>query len=150
MPHATRRHEQIVIALCSLSVYLLYPCNTQTSPRTCAPSSLPISALSPFPRHLGTLFSIRYSGSAGDGKLFILENESRRPWQAQAALPDGRWSRVQYAAHDDLIVLEASPGPAGSPLVCDLELVRVEPGDRLRGRFFAPEVFPLPGPGNNL
>lgn len=111
---------------------------------------LPISALSPFPRHLGTLFSIRFSGSAGDGKLFILENESRRPWQAQAALPDGRWSRVQYAAHDDLLVLEASPGPAGSPLVCDIEVVRVEPGDRLRGRYFAPEVFPLPGPGNNL
>lgn len=111
---------------------------------------IPISALSPFPRQLGTLFSLRYSGSAGDGKLHILENESRKPWEAQAALPDGRWSRVQYAAHDDLILLEASPNPAGGPLVCDIELVRVEPGDRLRGRFFAPETNPVPGPGNNL
>lgn len=111
---------------------------------------IPISALSPFPREFGTLLSIRYSGSANDGKLIVVENESRRPWEAQAALPDGRWSRVQYAAHDDLIVLEASPGPAGGALVCDIELVRVEPGDRLRGRYFAPEVFPNPGPGNNL
>lgn len=111
---------------------------------------LPISALSPFPRQFGTLLSIRYSGSAGNGKLIVVENETRRPWEAQAALPDGRWSSVQYAAHDDLISLSASPGPAGGPLVCDIELVRVEPGDRLRGRYFAPEVFPNPGPGNNL
>jgi hypothetical protein len=111
---------------------------------------IPISALAPFPRQFGVLLSIRYAGSANDGKLFIVENESRKLWEAQATLPDGRWSRVQYAAHDDLIVLAASVGPAGGPLVCDIELVRVEPGDRLRGRFFAPEVFPNPGPGNNL
>ena len=111
---------------------------------------IPISVLSPFPRHFGTLLSVRYSGSGNDGKVFIVENETRRPWEAQATLPDGRWSRVQYAAHDDLIALSANPGPAGGPLVCDIELVRVEPGDRLRGRFFAPEVFPNPGPGNNL
>jgi hypothetical protein len=111
---------------------------------------IPISTLSPFPRQFGSLLSIRYSGSVGDGKLFIVESETRRAWQAQTAIPEGRWSRVQYAAHDDLIMLEASPDPAGGPLVCDIELVRVEPGDRLRGRFFAPETNPVPGPGNNL
>ena len=111
---------------------------------------IPISVLSPFPRHFGTLLSIRYSGSVGDGKLIVVEGETRSFWEAQTALPDGRWSRVQYAAHDDLIMLAASPIPAGGTIVCDIELVRVEPGDRLRGRYFAPEVFPNPGPGNNL
>lgn len=111
---------------------------------------IPISALSPFPRQYGTLLAIRYAGSLGDGKLHIVENMTRRTWEAQGAMPDVRWSRVQYAAHDDLILLEATPAPGGRPLVCDIELVRVEPGDRLRERFFAPEVFPQPGPGNNL
>ena len=111
---------------------------------------IPISALSPFPRRLGTLLSIRYAGSTGNGKLHIVQNTSRAAWVAQSAIPDCRWSSVQYAAHDDLIAFEASPAAGGGPLVVDIELVRVEPGDRLRGRFFAPEVFPLPGPGNNL
>lgn len=117
--------------------------NTGTAP-------IPISALSPFPRHYGTLLAIRYAGSASDGKLIIVENVSRTKWEAQTAIPDGRWSRVQYAAHDDLILLEASPQAQGGPLVCDIELVRVEPGDRLRERYFSPEAFPQPGPGNNL
>lgn len=99
---------------------------------------IPISALSPFPRHFGSLITIRYANSSNDGKLIILENLTRAKWEAQTALPDVRWSRVQYVAHDDLIMLEASPTPAGRPMVCDIELVRVEPGDRLRGRFAAP------------
>ena len=121
---------------------------TVTDDTTNAP--IPISALAPFPRSLGTLLSIRYANSVNDGRFIIVQNTTRKQWVAQGAIPDTRWSSVQYAAHDDLIMFEASPQAGGRPLVVDIELVRVEPGDRLRGRFFAPEVFPLPGPGNNL
>jgi hypothetical protein len=113
-------------------------------------AAIPISALSPFPRRFGTLLSIRYANSAGDGKLIIVQNTTRKPWEAQTAIPDVRWSSVQYAAHDDLLLLVASPSAGGGPIVVDIELVRVEPGDRLRERFFAPETNPVPGPGNNL
>jgi hypothetical protein len=98
---------------------------------------IPISALSPFPRHFGSLITIRYANSDSSGKLTIVENVTRRTWEAQTVLPDMRWSRVQYVAHDDLIMLEATPHPAGGRMVCDIELVRVEPGDRLRDRFAA-------------
>jgi hypothetical protein len=98
---------------------------------------IPISALSPFPRQFGTLLTIRYANSSNDGKVIVVENQTRKKWEAQTALPDVKWSRVQYVAHDDLIVLAASPSPVGGRMVCDIELVRVEPGDRLRGRFEA-------------
>lgn len=101
---------------------------------------IPISALSPFPRNLGSLVSIRYAGSNNDGRFILVENSTRRTWEAQATMADVRWSRVQYAAHDDLISLSATLGAGGGPLVCDIEVVRVEPGDRLRGRFTAPET----------
>lgn len=101
---------------------------------------IPISALSPYPRRFGVLLTVRYAGSNNDGKVQIVENLSRQIWVAQSGLQDVRWSRVQYAAHDDMLLLEATPAFAGRPLVCDIELVRVEPGDRLRGRYAAPAL----------
>ena len=100
---------------------------------------IPIHALAPFPRRFGALLSIRYAGSNNDGKLTLVESLTRRKWDAQTALEDVRWSRVQYAAHDDMILLSAAPNPVGGPLVCDIEIVQVEPGDRLRGRYSAAE-----------
>ena len=102
-------------------------------------SPIPIHALAPFPRRFGALLSIRFSGSNSDGKLTLVESLSRKKWEAQATMEDVRWSRVQYAAHDDMLLLSAGPNPAGGPLVCDIEVVRVEPGDRLRGRYSAAE-----------
>lgn len=101
---------------------------------------IPISSLSPFLRQYGSLISIRYAASQNDGKLTIVNGHNRVPWDAQTALTDMRWSFVQYAAHDDMLLLSATSNPAGGPLVCDIEVVRVEPGDRLRGRFDAPAL----------
>jgi len=100
---------------------------------------IPIHALTLFPRRFGALISIRYANSNNDGKLILVESLTRKKWEAQTTMQDVRWSRVQYAAHDDMLVLFATPNVAGGPLVCDIEVVRVEPGDRLRGRYSAAE-----------
>lgn len=39
---------------------------------------------------------------------------------------EGKWSRVGYMAHDDLIAFEANALPAGGKCVVDIELTRVE------------------------
>lgn len=110
---------------------------------------IPIAALSPFPRSFGTLVSVRYSNSNSDGQVVTVESSSRAYYTLQSAIPNGRWSRVFYASHDDLICLAAT-SLAGNPVVvCDIETVAVEPGDRLRGRYEHPEVLPDPL-GHNL
>ena len=99
-----------------------------------------ISTLSPFSRMYGTLFSVRYSNSSNDGKLVLVENQTRSFHEAQVNIQNVRWSRVTYAAHDDLIALSATTAPVGGDLIVDIETVRVEPGDRLRGRYSEAEA----------
>jgi hypothetical protein len=107
---------------------------------------IPISALSPFRRMYGSLFSVRYSNSNNDGKLVVVESLSRAFHESQINIQNAAWSRVAYAAHDDMIALSATTAPVGGDLIADIELVRVEPGDRLRGRFSEAEAVG----GNNL
>lgn len=107
---------------------------------------IPIASML-YPRRYGAYVSIRYSGSQGDGQFIVYEPQSRGEWTAQNALPDGRWSRVQYVAHTDMIGLRASPPAVGGRVLVDIELVRVEPGDRLRDRYSTPL---LNANGNNL
>lgn len=92
-----------------------------------------------YPRHYGALITVRYANSSNNGELKIIENTTRKSWVAQTAIPDVRWSWVQYVAHDDMITLHAT-NLAGGQLVADIEVVRVEPGDRLRDRFSAPQT----------
>ena len=76
---------------------------------------IPTSDLSLYPRHQGVFISVRYSGNgAVAGKLHLVDGATR---------------------HDDLIPLEASPDVVGAKLAVDIEVVRVQPGDRLRGRY---------------
>lgn len=96
---------------------------------------IPISTLSPFGRMYGSLLSIRYSNSNNDGKVVLVESHTRAFHEAQGNLQNARWSRVAYAAHDDHIALSATTAVVGGDLVADIEIVRVEPGDRLRARF---------------
>lgn len=96
---------------------------------------IPVPALCPHPKHYGCFVSVRYGGSNNNGKLRIVDPVTRRTWIAHNNLADVRWSRAQYVSHDDMIALEATLIPVGSRLVCDIEVVRVEPGDRLRGRY---------------
>ena len=56
------------------------------------------------------------------------------------SVANAAWSRVSYAAHDDLIALSATTAVVGGALIADIEIVRVEPGDRLRGRFSEAEA----------
>ena len=96
---------------------------------------LPANSLCLYPRFQGCYVSIRYAGSIGNGKLHIVDNLTRKTWQAETAMTDVRWSRVQFVSHDDGIALEATPGVVGQPMVCDIELALVHPGNRLSGRF---------------
>ena len=105
-----------------------------------------ISTLSPFGRMYGSLFSVRYSNSDNDGKLIVVENRGRAFCESQINIRNAAWSRVAYAAHDDLIALSAKTAVVGGDLIADIEIVRVEPGDRLRGRFSEAEA----AGGNNL
>ena len=107
---------------------------------------IPISALSPFGRMYGSLFSVRYSNSNNNGKLVVVESQSRAFYESQINIRNAAWSRVAYAAHDDLIALSATAPVVGGDLIVDIEIVRVEPGDRLRGRFSEAEAVG----GNNL
>lgn len=100
---------------------------------------IPIASLL-YPRRYGAYVSIRYSGSQSDGEFIIYEPQTGSEWQVQNSIPDGRWSRVQYLAHSDMIGLKASPPAVGGRVLVDIEIVRVEPGDRLRGRYNAPSV----------
>lgn len=114
-----------------------------------ADGPIPISVLSPFSRGYGTLVSLRYSNSNNDGRIVTVESITRAEYELQSAIPNGRWSRVFYASHDDMICLAATPFAGNPNLVCDIETVAVEPADRLRGRYEHPEVLPDPL-GHNL
>ena len=100
---------------------------------------IPIASML-YPRRYGAYVSIRYSGSKSDGEFIIYEPQTGSEWQVQNAIPDGRWSRVQYLAHSDMLGLRASPPAVGGRVLVDIEIVRVEPGDRLRGRYNIPAV----------
>ena len=97
---------------------------------------IPASELCLYPRHQGCYVSVRYSGNgAVAGKLHIVDAETRQSRIVQANLTAVRWSKAQFVSHDDMIAFEAAPDVAGSKLVADVEVVRVFPGDRLRGRY---------------
>ena len=96
---------------------------------------IPIPVLCPHPKHFGCFISIRYANKLpGTGRLHIVDKVTRDTWST-GVIPNVRWSRVQYVSHDDHIALQATVAPAGGKLVCDIEVVRVEPQDRLRGRY---------------
>ncbi|MEZ4448170.1 MAG: hypothetical protein R3B09_01740 [Nannocystaceae bacterium] len=97
--------------------------------------ALPAQDLCLYPRFQGCYISVRYAGSAGDGKLHIVDGMTRKTWIAQTAIDDVRWSQVQYVSHDDSIALEASPAVVGELMVADIEISRVFPGNRLAARY---------------
>lgn len=96
---------------------------------------IPATSLCLYPRWQGCYVSIRYAGSNADGKLLMVDNLTRKSWVADTAMADVKWSTVQFVSHDDGLALEATPAVAGQRMVCDLEVVPVHAGDRLRGRY---------------
>ena len=97
---------------------------------------IPTSQLSLYPRHQGVYLTVRYAGNgAVGGKLHLIDTETREAREVESALTKVLWSRVLFVSHDDMIGLEAAPAVAGARLVADIEIVRVFPGDRLRGRY---------------
>lgn len=96
---------------------------------------IPLTSLGLFPRLYGAFVSVRYSGSTGAGKLTVVENVTKATWEAQTAMVDATWSKVQYLSHEDLLGLTATA--SGGVIVAEIEVVRVEPADRLRARYAA-------------
>lgn len=97
---------------------------------------IPASDLSLYPRHQGVFIAVRYSGNgAVAGKLHLVDGATRQSRAVQTDLTTVLWSKVQFVSHDDLLAFEASPDVAGARLAVDIEVVRVQPGDRLRGRY---------------
>lgn len=98
---------------------------------------IPSRHLCAYPRFQGCYLSVRFAGiGGGNGKLFIGDGHLREADEYQGNIKNVEWSKAAYVSHDDFIGLQ-SPSPAGGVVVCDLELVRVQPGDRLRGRYAA-------------
>ena len=96
---------------------------------------IPARALCMYPKFQGCFISVRYSGIGnGNARLYIVDNQLREAAAVQSDIKNVRWSTVHFVSHDDLVGLW-SPAPAGGTVVCDIELVRVQPGDRLRGRY---------------
>ena len=97
---------------------------------------IPTSELSLYPRHQGVYLTVRYAGNgAVPGKLHLVDAETRQARVVQSDLTAVLWSQVLFVSHDDMIALEANPDNVGGKLVADIEVVRVFPGDRLRGRY---------------
>jgi hypothetical protein len=96
---------------------------------------IPSTSLCLGPRQDGYYVSLRYAGSNADGKVHIVDNETRKSWIADTALPDVKWSKVQYIANDDNIALEGTAAVAGQKVVCDIEVAPVTADSRLRARF---------------
>jgi hypothetical protein len=95
---------------------------------------IPASALNFHPQLQGSYVAIRYAGHKNDGQLHIVDNPTRSAWVAETAMPDVRWTKVQFVSHDDGIALEATPAVVGQLLTCDIEVMPVV-GDRLCGRY---------------
>lgn len=94
-----------------------------------------IDSLTPWEDDFGCLVSIRYAGATpATCKFNVVHPENRAFWVAQSGIDNMRWSRVQYLRSDDMIGLEASSA-AGTKIVCDIDMVRVEPNDRLLRRY---------------
>ena len=96
---------------------------------------IPATSLCLFQRHEGCYVSLRYAGSNANGKVHIVDRETSKSWIAETALPDVRWSKVQYIGHDDGIALEATAAVVGQRIVCDIEVAPVTADSRLRARY---------------
>ena len=96
---------------------------------------IPATSLCLYPRWQGCYVSVRYAGSSGNGKLHMVDNTTRKSWTSDTAMVDVKWSTVQFVSHDDSIALEATAAVAGQPMVCDIEIALVHPGNRLCGRY---------------
>lgn len=96
---------------------------------------IPAQTLTLYPRFQGCYVSIRYAGHNNNGKLHMVDNQTRKAWAAESGMTDVKWSKVQFISHDDGIALEATPAVVGQIMVCDIEVALVHPGNRLAGRF---------------
>ena len=96
---------------------------------------IPAQTLTLYPRFQGCYVTIRYAGHNANGKLHMVDSQTRKSWVAESGMIDVKWSKVQFISHDDGIALEATPAVVGQIMVCDIEVALVHPGNRLAGRF---------------
>ena len=96
---------------------------------------IPARHLCAYPHFQGCFISVRVVGiDVGEAKLYIVDGHLREAYEFQGNIKNAEWSRVAYVSHDDLVGIE-TPAPPGGTVVCDIEVVRVQPGDRLCGRY---------------
>ena len=95
---------------------------------------IPIRWLCLYPRHVGCFYTVRFANVDTKGRV-----HAREPIvgaHAQLDVVDNMlWSKVQFASHDDQLVLESHGPASGSKVIADIELVRARPLDRVRGRY---------------
>ncbi len=99
---------------------------------------IPARLFCTYPKHQGCFASVRVAGgnSPGASEIYLVEAQRNGAIVAEGSLPDMQWSKVLYLSHDDKIAFGTQTPAGGIPeVVIDIELVRVEPGDRLRGRY---------------
>ena len=95
---------------------------------------IPIRALCLYPRFVGCFLSVRFANVDTKGRLYVVDPITRSHRQVDV-VDNMAWSKVQFASHDDLIVLESHGPASGSKVIADLELTRARPIDRMRGRY---------------
>lgn len=91
-----------------------------------------------YPKHQGCVASVRVAGGndPGASEIYLIEGQRSGAALFQGDLPDMQWSKVLYLSHDDKIGFGTqTPGGGVPEVVIDIELVRVAPGDCLRGRY---------------
>jgi len=96
---------------------------------------IPARDLCMSPRAEGCYVSVRFSGlGVGEGQLLVADGHLREASMVQGGLKNGEWSKVAFLGRDDLLGLSSSV-PQGAAVVCDIEVARVAPGERLRERY---------------
>ena len=117
-------------------VFTWNPANNVMETRIQTSGRIPSRTFCTYPKHQGCYASVRFSGGNDPGvsKIYLIEAQ-RSGNRVVQTIKDMKWSKVLYLAHDDMIAFETEAPGSGTEVVIDIELVRVEPGDRLRDRY---------------
>ena len=100
-----------------------------------ASGPIPARELCGYPKFQGCYMSVRFAKmSADQGKVLLVEGQARDSIVHQDNLRNVEWSKVLFVSHDDLVSFE-TPAPLVDAVIVDIEMVHVQPGDRLCGRY---------------
>jgi len=96
---------------------------------------IPVDIFCTYPKFERCLLRVRVANSDTDSALHVWEPVTGNSAVAQAALKNMIWSKVISVSHDDHIAVASGAPLTVNTVVCDIEVVRVEPAQGLIERF---------------